>query len=230
VNRNPPTAHRWQLWTCGTLHQALTDIHPRLASWDAKTYPSQGRLRAYLKDLMARLDPLPPAPLPLFLHLSVDVRERENLLQGHDLENYLTPLFGREWLDPARFVRVSAAKHVGKGSRLTIGLAKRETGASAGTGWGHFSCAAGSGASEKPWKERLRTALADSSPRPLPPGPIEVRLAWRCSPARNWVNLWKPTGDAMGPVLGEAARGFSFLRRSDQHVGLAPEPRSPGGV
>jgi len=20
---------------------------------------------------------------------------------------------------------------------------------------------------------------------------------------RNWVNLWKPTGDAMGPVLGE---------------------------
>ena len=36
----------------------------------------------------------------------------------------------------------------------------------------------------------------------------EVHLAWRCSPARNWVSLWKPTGDAMGPVRGEY-RAFS---------------------
>jgi hypothetical protein len=24
----------------------------------------------------------------------------------------------------------------------------------------------------------------------------------RCASARNWVNLWKPAGDAMGPILG----------------------------
>jgi hypothetical protein len=219
VNHNPPTTHRWQLWICGTLHQALTGIHPRLASWDAKTHPSQRHLRPYLQDLMARLNSLPPAPLPLFLHLSVDVRERKNLLEGHDLENYLTPLFGREWLDSSRFVRVSATKRVGGGSRLAIGLAQGSAGAAARMGWGHFACAAGSGASEKPWKERLRAALARSSPKPLPPGPVEVHLAWRCSPARNWVNLWKPTGDAMGPVLGEAVR-TGFHPHDDRIVSL----------
>lgn len=83
------------------------------------------------------------------------------------------------------------------------------TGLPQGDGWHHFSHAAGSGSEAKRWKEGLRSALARAGARQLPPGPVEVHLAWRCSPIRNWTNLWKPTGDTMGPVLGETRRrGF----------------------
>ena len=65
--------------------------------------------------------------------------------------------------------------------------------------------------SSKPgWKIGLRDALLAARVPTLPSGAAEVQLAWRCSPARNWAGLWKPTIDAMGPILGEppASRRF----------------------
>jgi len=46
-------------------------------------------------------------------------------------------------------------------------------------------------------------------------------LAWRCSATRNWVWLWKPTGDAMGPVLGEPDACHPFNPNDDRIVALA---------
>jgi hypothetical protein len=60
------------------------------------------------------------------------------------------------------------------------------------------------GAHEKPWKERVRTALEAAGAEIMPAGPVELRVAWRCSPQRNWVWLWKPTIDAMSPILGQS--------------------------
>jgi hypothetical protein len=139
--------------------------------------------------------------VPLFLHLDVDVERPDRLLRHYDLENYLTPLFGSRALPPQRFVYVSARKFVGGGSRIICGRAKTSSERPDGA-WSSFSCNAGAGASTRRWKECVRDALSAACVRPIPPGQARVRLAWRCSTRRNWVTLWKPTGDAMGPVLG----------------------------
>jgi hypothetical protein len=50
--------------------------------------------------------------------------------------------------------------------------------------------------------ETLHRALKDGARMPL--GPVRDRLAWQCAVGRTWCALWKPTGDAMGAVLGMA--------------------------
>lgn len=85
---------KWQLWSYGEVLRTVDDLSPRLASWDRHDHPSQVRLRAYLDNLMDGLQPLPVRPAALFLHLDIDVGDPRNLLHHHDLENYLTPLFG----------------------------------------------------------------------------------------------------------------------------------------
>jgi hypothetical protein len=207
----------WQLWQRGPVEKQIEGITPLLASWEKKTHPSQVCLREYLTDVVSRLLPL-RENVPLFLHLDVDVGDPQRLLRHYDLENYLTPLFGREWLPAARFNMVSARKYVGGGSRICWGVAK--PGESQSDGWSHFAINAGSGASASPWKKRIRNALAATESTVLPPGPVKVRLAWQCSASRNWSGLWKPTGDAMAPVLGAADNSRPFNLDDDRIVEL----------
>lgn len=190
----------WHWWKCSETVRRVENITPQLASWNAKTHPDQVRIGAYLADIVSRTGVLPDGN-QLCLRLKVDVGHASRLTHHHDLENYLTPLFGTQCFDPRRFVFVSAAKRVGGGSSLSIGHA--EATAIDLEGWKDFSAAAGHGAGTKQWKEQLRTKLAAQVPQPLHDGPVDVQIAWRCSPNRCWSSLWKPTGDAMGPVLGE---------------------------
>jgi hypothetical protein len=206
----------WQLWQRGELLTDVGNITPQLASWDAATHPAQRRLQAYLREMELAVGPLPAAGL--FLDLRVDVGQQQHLLHHHDLENYLTPLVIR--LGPARFRTVWAMKQVGGGSRLRIGYAQPQTSRSREAAWASFSYRAGSGVQSARWKQQLRAALAAQQPPVLPTGPVEVRLAWRCSPQRNWVTLWKPSGDAMGPVLGEDDRRNPYNPRDDRIVRL----------
>jgi hypothetical protein len=150
--------------------------------------------------------------------MEVGVRDPQKLLIHHDLENYLTPLFGPTWLDPDKFVLVTARKGVRSTSSIVVGLA---TGPAIEdlVGWYSFATTLDGGFSRKTRKTGLRDALAASA-QPLPPGPVEVRLAWRCSSKRNWVSLWKPTGDTMGPILGES-RSMGFHPQDDRIVSLA---------
>src|SRR5690349_15386905 len=102
----------WRFWIAGQDIQDIPVKAPVLASWMKSTHPDQIRLTAYLEDVKSRL-PLPAGPEPLFLALEVGVPNRNQLLLHHDLENYLTPLFGRRCLDPTRFALVRASKRVG---------------------------------------------------------------------------------------------------------------------
>lgn len=57
--------------------------------------------------------------------------------------------------------------------------------------------------STREWKAFLRKEIETSGLDQLPQGALaEVQLAWKGSRRRNWVSLWKATGDAMGPILG----------------------------
>jgi hypothetical protein len=202
-----------------SLH-TITGIYPQLASWDKVTHPSQIRLQAYRGSLMDELLPLLPEDTPLFLHLDVDVVKPEHLLRHHDLENYLTPLFGTKYLNAGRFVLVTARKYVGGGSRLEVGIARPAQNDLMSSGWTHFSYTAHESLQSKQWKENLRTALADTNPHALTAPAVEVQIAWVCSPGRNWVSLWKPTGDCMGPILGEANPMRPFAPNDDRIVEL----------
>ncbi len=208
------------LWEPDASLHTISGIHPQLASWDKANHPSQIRLQAYRGPLMDELLPLLPENTPLFLHLDVDVVKPEHLLRHHDLENYLTPLFGTKHLNAGRFVLVTARKYVGGGSRLEVGIARPAQNDLMSSGWTHFSYTAQGSLQSKQWKENLRTALADTNPLPLISSAVEVQIAWVCSPKRNWVSLWKPTGDCMGPIIGEENPLRPFAPNDDQIVSL----------
>jgi hypothetical protein len=60
---------------------------------------------------------------------------------------------------------------------------------------------ADSGSAEKPaYKEAIRDQLAAATP--LRDGGVVLQLAFVVGPGRAWANLWKPTIDALGAVLG----------------------------
>src|SRR5947208_2455445 len=98
------------MWTSGNVLAQVDGINPRVAQWEKSTHPAQLRLYKYLDEITAALLPLPPPPLPLSLHLHVCVENSTALLRRYDLENFLTPLFGRRWLDGRRFHLVVGTK------------------------------------------------------------------------------------------------------------------------
>ncbi len=212
---------RWQLWTIGEEIRKIEGIQPVLASWMAKNHRDQIRLQTFLDDLIPRLEPLPTGR-DLCLYMCIDVGDPKRLTHHYDLENYLTPLFGGRRLDTRRFLYVGARKCVGGGSFVVLGRAQPLE--LEFPGWTHFACALSGDTQTKKWKNQLRVALARQHLNPLRPGTVEVHLAWRCSDRnrRNWVWLWKPTGDAMGPVLGEPFPTNPFYPSDDRitHLGL----------
>ncbi len=198
-------ATEWRLWVLGQGLRRVDGIEPLLACWEKKGSPPQVRMQKYLDELMTRIGQLPDTDAGLYLHLDVDVHDPKKLLHGYDLENYLTPLFGPKRLDPARFYLVSATKRVVGGSHLTIGHVIPKQPAVSDKSWKHFSLTDAIDKDVSVWQLKLYSALVDSHPQLLPAGQVAVQIAWRCHPDRalKWVNWWKPTGDAMGPVLGE---------------------------
>jgi hypothetical protein len=138
----------WEFWERGPVECSFDGCQPLLASWEKATHPSQIRLRAYLRQVVDALAPL-PADVNLFLHLDVDVEKADRLLRHYDLENYLTPLVGSRALPPHRFVSVSARKFVGGGSRITCGRVKPSSEMRGGE-WSSFSCNAGPALTRRP--------------------------------------------------------------------------------
>jgi len=210
----------WQLWTPDEIYNEIKLIEPQLESWNAKSDPAQIKLQKYLDEIERELGYIPSIGNRLFLHMDIDVLKQEHLLQHHDLDNYLYPIVKR--LGAARFIYVSATKRVWGGSRLVIGQAKPINELAKEESWQHFSYNAGNTSVQKPsWKQQLREALNATQSQQLQSGPVEVNLVWLCSSQRNWASLWKPTIDAMGPVLGEPFSSRPFYPNDDRIVSLA---------
>jgi hypothetical protein len=55
------------------------------------------------------------------------------------------------------------------------------------------------------YKQQIRDALADAAQ--LPPGPVALDVVFGVGPGRSWLNLWKPTIDALSPLLGADGTG-----------------------
>ena len=186
---------RWYARPEGDSHQLR--VAPQLASWEKAGHPDQVRLQAYLDDteeLLAdsRIDG------PRALRLDVGRPARRNLLHMADLDNYAYPLAYRlkedlelvsVWCTKQHseqsFVRIEAAREMPPPASSGVLLARPTS---------SYETTA--------YKQEVQAAVADAAE--LPDGPVRLELAFVVGPSkfRNWLSLWKPTVDALEPLLG----------------------------
>lgn len=178
---------------------------PRLASWDAAGHPAQIALSDFLDHAELDLQEHRQAPAPWALELDVGLPASTRLLDHHDLDNYLYPLARR--LGARNVVSARARKRHRDHSLARLDTAdpatppldmtvnRLRTTASADT---------------TAYKEQIHEQLKASGAEPVAVDkPVSAVVGFRCGPARNWLNLWKPTLDALGPLLGEGRRHWS---------------------
>jgi hypothetical protein len=99
---------------------------------------------------------------------------------------------------PESALRATLALLQQAGSRIAIGPAVQSTRPPAWRTWGRRIEGNLAKASS------IRLELLKDVRSPLPAGPMAVHMARRLPSFRNWVGLWKPTGDATGPVIYES--------------------------
>jgi len=207
----------FQLWQRGR-ELASIDTKPLLASWDSKTHSSQIRLQAYLDDLESHLRLQLDRSDSYYLLIQVGLPDRHDLLRHYDLENYLTPVALRFRDLPVHLA--CATKGIGGRSRVAVGIAQPLADTPPPSEWEHAAVRCSGSYEAKQWKADLRAALLRTGVSTAPPGSLEMHVVWRCSRSRNWVNLWKPTGDAFGPILGEPLASQPFNPSDDRIVAL----------
>jgi hypothetical protein len=205
----------WELWRPMRELATIEDLVPLKASWEKSTDPSQVRLRDYRQRVRESLISTLGHDC-LYLDLHVGLPHSVNLLNGNDLENYLTPLFECGCLPATQFRLVTAEKSSGGSSKLTVGIA--ESGGEEVSGCCHFSMwPTTTPANDREFKEELRSAVAVCGHPSLSDGEVELHVAWRCALGRrSWFRLWKSTGDALGPILGTYQRKNQFDPKDDR--------------
>lgn len=203
---------------------------PRLESWDAATSPDQQRLAAYLATVDELLVPvMEQTPDPLGLRLDVGLPGTVDFLHQRDLDNYLLPLARHLARMSSRvFVSVTGSKRHSDSSRIGVGSAVPSDPPEEGEVWQVTTTAS---AETSAYKEQVHEQLAGA--RQLPPGPVRLEIVFTVGPSRSWSNLWKPTIDSLGGLLGEGPRRWhpqdgritelSLHRRVDAAMGSRVE-------
>ena len=197
------------------------DVEPRLASWDAKSHPSQLRLRTYLDRVEAAFVRQLRDPDALFyVDIDVVLASGTDLLHHHDLENYLTPIAQR--LRSPAIVLARGVKrhpeHSADHSRVTLGQV--EPGARFES-WNFRAVRMVGPTGSNTWKETLRQELIGTNVENAAEGPLAMVIAWRSNRRpTSWWNAWKGTGDALGPILGEPIPENPFNPADDRIVRL----------
>ncbi|MEV4260562.1 hypothetical protein [Kribbella sp. NPDC049584] len=166
---------------------------PRLASWNKATDPDQLRLREYLNDTAELLAPSMVVTGPWALLLEVGLPAGRDLLDAADLDNYAFPLAAR--LRNAELVSVWCAKRHVETSCVLVAPAHETPGP--GT---TYTVRTTASAQSKAYKEQVRAAVRHAAQ--IPDGAVHLQLSFVVGPHRNWLTLWKPTIDALEPLLG----------------------------
>jgi hypothetical protein len=172
---------------------------PRLESWDAAGSPAQSALTAYLRELEQLARPiLASMDGALAFALDVALPPGADLLAQQDLDNYFLPAVRHLTKSSGRrFVSVSGTKQHGSTSFFGIGPAEAAGPADRGeTHRGRTTASSDTAALKQQIADALQAA------RPVPPSPVALDIVFAVGPARSWINLWKPTIDALGALLG----------------------------
>lgn len=193
-------------------------VQPRLASWNAAGHPDQLRLEAALTDTGHLLMPaIAQLVEPLALRLDVGLPSSVPLLGEHDLDNYLYPLAGhlakrmgkpfvsvwgtKQHADRS-FVRVASAGPIIEPEQVDYRCDVRTTASGSSTAF----------------KREIHDQLVNA--RELAEGALAMQLSFVVGPRRNWLNLWKPTIDALGLFLGRSRPNRAWHPRDGRILNL----------
>lgn len=178
-------------------------VQPALASWMGAGHRDQVRLEAFLTNAEELTRPqLKQLVDPLALSLDVGVRPATPLLDQRDLDNFALPLVTMlSQRGKRHFATVWVSKRHADTSHIGIGEATLLERRPAGADWCEIRTTASSAkvAFKQQIHDQLRDALA------LEEGPVALQLSFIVGPRRNWLNLWKPTIDALDPILGPSS-------------------------
>lgn len=156
-------------------------------------HPDQARLRAYLDEAADKTEPMIVHGSPWALRLDVGLPVEADLHRAADLDNYALPLATR--LATADMVSVWCGKQHAESSRITVASALPVASPEA-----VVTARTTASVESEAFKEQVRAAVAE---RPLlPTGGVHLQISFVVGPGRNWLNLWKPTIDALDPLLG----------------------------
>lgn len=184
----------------------------------AVEHADQTRLAEFLAHAEGLLEPmLRHLPAPLALRLDVGLPTEVPLLDHRDLDNYTCPLAKRLSQTSERALDSAWAtkKHSdmsSAGLQQAVHRPARDTGK-----YSRVICTTASTDTPK-YKEQIATQMEGIDP--LPEGPVELELAFVVGPSRNWLNLWKPTIDALGGLLGRTSPSERWHPRDGRVVEL----------
>lgn len=220
-------------------------VQPQLASWDSAGSPSKVRLEEFLRHAENLVQPqVSLLGGPLALRLDVGLPPRVSLLDLHDLDNYAFPLVTRLSSRGGKpFASVWCSKRHAGSSYIAVADPAVGDGNLTPPRWQHWVRTTTS-ASSLAFKQQIRDQLVDQVE--LPDGGVSLQLSYVLGPKRSWPNLWKPTIDALGSLLGltDAHRPWhprdgrivelglhcrvDPSLRNDVLIAIGATPRSPG--
>lgn len=181
--------------------RSLLEEQPRLASWEKADHPGRRTLDAYLAHVEELGRPRVEAvdgPLAVGLHVRLD--EGVDLLRDRDLDNYALPVVTHLARTTGRLATtVFVTKDHQSPSALQVEAARPTAPMAAPV---HVLTTHASSESES-YKKQVDDAL--EAVEPLAAGPVALDLSFVVGPRRTWTNLWKPTIDALGRLLGASS-------------------------
>ncbi|MGD1204825.1 hypothetical protein ACKUVQ_00245 [Mycobacterium seoulense] len=219
---------RWYARPEGDKHQLR--VAPELDSWNKTGDPAQVRLLAFVDDTEALLA-VSRVDSPWTLRLDIGLPTGLNLLDNkRDVDNYASRLAFRLQKRFPGLVSVWCTKQHSDQSFVRVEPARETPPPS-----GHVLVARPTTSYDKPggaYKEEIRSAIAGA--KELPAGPVRLELAFVVGFTMNWINLWKPTIDALDPLLGRVRshRGWDPLdgRITELGMHLTVDPTERYGV
>ncbi|WP_088999033.1 hypothetical protein [Micromonospora echinofusca] len=177
-------------------------VPPALASWDTAGSSGQVRFVAFAADVQSAVAmQLRVTPDPLALRVDIGLPDKVPLLALNDLDNYLFPLVPKLTKDIGRqFASVWATKRHATWSSVAVCQthAVQDPG-----GVCSLQVRTTASASTTAYKRQIRDQIIAA--QPLLDGGIALQLAFVVGPRRAWPNLWKPTIDSLGSILGSDA-------------------------
>lgn len=135
---------------------------------------------------------IPPAG-PWALWLDVGLPAHRALPGAGDLDNYALPLASA--LPTKHLVSVWCSKRHAATSHALIAPARQ-----ASSPRDAITVHTTASAATPAYKHQVRDAVAEAAE--IADRPVRLQIAFKVGPTRNWMNLWKPTIDALDSILG----------------------------
>jgi hypothetical protein len=209
-------ARRFRLFAPPTGSLIPLEIDPQLASWDRTGHPSQLRLAKFLDHLVSRLPGAAIADGSLTFGLNVGLPAHVPILIDHDVENYLYPAMTRLRLYAIESVWGEKAHR----DRSTVVLCPAEgLSLEALAGWSFAYVRTQCSTAAEEWKHAVWNQVASQAAL-APDGGLEMQVAYRVGSSRAWLNVWKPSIDALGSILGVKDPRRPFDPRDDRIIRL----------